>query len=314
MSVFNPMRADRLITLLLLLQARGRMTAGELAERLEVSPRTVYRDIGALSGAGVPVLADPGPGGGVHLLGGWRTELTGLTEPELEALLTTSSGPRLESALAKLTASLPGETGRRAAHMRERLLVDSAGWGSLAEALPQLRAVQDALFAERRLRLRYRPGEGRAAERVVDPLGLVLKAGTWYLLAAVGGEQRVFRLSRVEAAEALDEPAPRPGGFDLARAWRDRVEEWESGRAGYQVTVRVAPGTVPLLRRVAGTRLAADAGQGRFLLDFAAQPAAVAFLASFGPELEVLSPARLRQELASHGRRLAELYGSGSPA
>jgi predicted DNA-binding transcriptional regulator YafY len=308
------MRADRLLTLLLLLQARGRMTAGDLADRLEVSPRTVYRDIGALSGAGVPVLADPGPGGGVHLLGGWRTELTGLTEAELEALLTSSSGPRLESALAKLTASLPGETGRRAAHMRERLLVDSAGWGSLAAAPPQLRTVQDALFAERRLRLRYRRGEDSAAERVVDPLGLVLKAGTWYLLAAVAGEQRVFRLSRIEAAEALDEPAPRPAGFDLERAWRERVEEWESGRAGYPVTVRVAPGAVPLLRRVAGSRLTGEVGAGRFRLDFPAQPAALAFLASFGPELEVLSPTGLRRELAAHGRRLAELYDSVLPA
>ena len=201
------MRADRVLALLLLLQARGRLTAGELAARLEVSRRTVYRDVEALSSAGVPVRADPGPNGGIELVAGWRTDLTGLTGPEVEALFTSAAGPAFESAMGKLAAALPGESGRRAGRIRERLLVDSAGWGRRSpQASPHLRMVQDAVFGDRRLRFRYRRAEARVVERDVDPLGLIIKAGVWYLLADVAGERRLFRLSRIEEAQTLDEP------------------------------------------------------------------------------------------------------------
>src|SRR5712692_1621977 len=140
------MRADRVLALLLLLQARGRLTAGELAERLEVSKRTVYRDVDALGTAGVPVHADRGPNGGIALMAGWRTDLTGLTAPEVEALFTSAAGPAFESAMGKLAAALPGEGGRRAGRIRERLLVDSVGWGRRGAASPHLRMVQDAVF------------------------------------------------------------------------------------------------------------------------------------------------------------------------
>ena len=147
------MRADRVLALLLLLQARGRLTAGELAARLEVSRRTVYRDVEALSSAGVPVRADPGPNGGIELVAGWRTDLTGLTAPEVEALFTSATGPAFERAMGKLAAALPGEGGRRAGRIRERLLVDSAGWGRPSpQAPPHLRMVQDAVFGDRRPR------------------------------------------------------------------------------------------------------------------------------------------------------------------
>jgi predicted DNA-binding transcriptional regulator YafY len=315
------MRADRVLALLLLLQARGRLSAAELAARLEVSRRTVYRDVDALSAAGVPVRTEPGPHGGVELIEGWRTDLTGLTEPELYALFTSAAGPAFESAMGKLAAALPGETGRRAGRMRERLLVDSAGWGRRGATSPHLRVVQDAVFADRRLRLRYRRAEAQVTERVVDPLGLILKAGVWYLLADAAGDEsglpsaasqrakrRLFRLSRVEAAEALDEPARRPRGFDLAAAWREQAAGWDAGRAAVEVSVKVADADLPLVLRVAGDRVTARPQPGVVRMAFPAIEPAAAFLSSFGAMVEALEPTRLRVELARRGAELVRLY------
>src|SRR5712692_10768986 len=250
------MRADRVLALLLLLQARGRVTASELADRLEVSRRTVYRDMDALSAAGVPVHADPGPSGGIQLMAGWRTDLTGLTASEVEALFTAAAGPQFESAMGKLAATLPGESGKRAGRIRERLLVDSAGWGRRSAVPPHLRTVQDAVFGDRRLHLEYRRAEAQVVQRDVDPLGLIIKAGVWYLLADVDRDRRLFRLSRIESARALDEPARRPKRFELARAWREQSAHWDSGRAGYEVVVKVAHDeNMPLVLRVSGDRV-----------------------------------------------------------
>ncbi len=301
------MRADRVLSLLLLLQARGRMSAADLADRLEVSRRTVYRDVDALSAAGVPVAAEPGPNGGIYLLEGWRTDLTGLTEPEVEALFTSAAGPAFESAMGKLAAALPRESASRAGRIRERLLVDSEAWGRRGSAPAHLRVVQDAVFSDRRLRLRYRRAEAEVVDRTVDPLGLVLKAGTWYLLGLVGGEERVFRLSRIESAEALDEPARRPPKFDLAGAWGQRAARWDSGRAGYRAQVRPRAEALPLLLRVAGDRVVGREGP-LVSLDFPAREAAAAFLASFGAQLEVVEPVELRADLARLGHDLAGLY------
>src|SRR5260370_22985424 len=171
------MRADRVLGLLLLLQARGRLTAGELAARLEVSRRTVYRDVDALSSAGVPVRADPGPNGGIELMAGWRTDLTGLTAPEVEALFTSAAGPAFESAMGKLAAALPGAGGRRAGRIRERLLLDSAARGRRTpQTSPHLRLVQDAVIGDPRRRLRYRRAEAPAVAPDLAPLRLIFKA------------------------------------------------------------------------------------------------------------------------------------------
>src|ERR1700674_3266515 len=302
------MRADRVLSLLLLLQARGRLSASELAARLEVSRRTVYRDVDALSVAGVPVRTEPGPRGGIELVEGWRTDLTGLTEPELDALFTSAAGPAFESAMGKLAAALPGESGRRAGRMRERLLVDSAGWGRRGATSPHLRVVQDAVFADRRLRLRYRRAEAQVTERVVDPLGLVLKAGVWYLLADAAGDPRLFRLSRVGGAEALDEPARRPRGFDLAAAWREQAAAWNAGQTALEVLVKVAEADLPLLLRVAGDRVTGRPKQGMVRLAFPAIEAAAAFLSSFGAMVVALEPPQLRTELARRGADLVRVY------
>jgi len=305
------MRADRVLALLLLLQARGRLTAGELATRLEVSRRTVYRDVDALSSAGVPVRADRGPNGGIELMAGWRTDLTGLTAPEVEALFTSAAGPAFESAMGKLAAALPGEGGRRAGRIRERLLVDSAGWGRRSpQASPHLRLVQDAVFGDRRLRLRYRRAEARVVERDVDPLGLIIKAGVWYLLGDVGGERRLFRLSRIEGAQALDEPARRPKRFDLAKAWREQSADWDSGRSGYEVVVKAATeDDLALLLRVSGDRVVGRPRRRVTRLAFPALEPAAAFVSSFGARVEVIEPAEVRAALARRGKELVKLYG-----
>ena len=302
------MRADRVLALLLLLQARGRVTAGELADRLEVSRRTVYRDVDALSVAGVPVRADPGPNGGIELMAGWRTDLTGLTASEVEALFTSAAGPAFESAMGKLAAALPGEGGRRAGRIRERLLVDSAGWGRRGAASPHLRIVQDAVFSDRRLHLEYRRAEAQVVERDVDPLGLIIKAGVWYLMADVAGDRRLFRLSRIEGARALDEPARRPKRFDLPTAWRKQSANWDSGRAGYEVVVKVGrPDDLPLVLRVSGERIVGAAG-GIVRLAFPALEPAAAFVSSFGTMVEVLEPEEVRMELARRGAAMVRLY------
>jgi predicted DNA-binding transcriptional regulator YafY len=270
----------------------------------------VYRDVDALGTAGVPVHADRGPNGGIELMAGWRTDLTGLTAPEVEALFTSAAGPAFESAMGKLAAALPGEGGRRAGRIRERLLVDSVGWGRRGAASPHLRMVQDAVFGDRRLHLKYRRAEAQVVERDVDPLGLIIKAGVWYLLADVDGDRRLFRLSRVESAQALDEPARRPKRFDLAAAWRRQSAHWDTGRAGYQVVVRVADDEhLPLVLRVSGDRVIGRPRRRVVRLAFPALEPAAAFVSSFGAMVEVLAPPAVRAELARRGAELTQLYG-----
>src|SRR5215212_9732508 len=222
------MRADRLLSILLLLQTHRRMTAGALAQRLEVSRRTVHRDMEALSMAGVPVYAERGAGGGWVLPDSFRTDLTGLTESEIQALFVSMPTRLLadlglaqasDAALVKLLAALPSVARRDAEQVRQRIHVDGAGWHQSAETVPALATLQEAVWIDRRVRLNYRRGDGSAVERVVDPLGLVAKGRLWYLVAGVDGEPRTYRISRVEAAEILDEPASRTPDFDLATFW-----------------------------------------------------------------------------------------------
>src|SRR5215510_1210258 len=207
------MKADRLLSTLLLLQAHGRLTGREMAKRLEVSMRTVHRDMEALSAAGVPVFALRGAQGGWQLDKGWRTQAPGLDETELQALLM--SQPRVmgdvrlaaaaENALAKLVASLPAAMRERAASIRQRLHVDTTAWRGTGENLAMLPVVQDAVARDRRLSIRYDKSNRELVERTVDPLGLVAKGSTWYLFARTGRGMRTFRVSRIMEATLLDE-------------------------------------------------------------------------------------------------------------
>src|SRR5579863_4890664 len=221
------MKSGRLLEMLLLLQARGQLTAAELAARLEVSPRTVYRDAEALSSAGVPLYAERGRAGGIRLLPGYRTDVTGLTRDEARALFVlTTGGPQEDlglgsaarSAILKVMRAVPEPFRPAAAATSQRILVDPAGWMRPPDPVGALGVLQGAVFTDRRLRLRS-SGQGSASARVVDPYGLVCKAGVWYLVADSGGEPRLFRVSRVASAEMDEAPVRRRDGVELAELW-----------------------------------------------------------------------------------------------
>ena len=311
------MRADRLLSILLLLQANGRMCAGDLAEKLEVSRRTVYRDLDALSSAGVPVVTDRGPNGGAYLLGGYRTDLTGLTEGELQALLAFGGqgpaadlgfGSQLEGASRKLVVAARRE---RAGRLRERVLIDGERWFRTAAVPAHLTKVQDALWLDRRVRMRYRRTLDRVVDRVIEPFGLVCKAGTWYLLAGVRGDPRVYRVSRIEDAEMTDETFERPAGFDLRSAWAAQVGRFKALEPErILVKVRVDPEVSGPFTRLIGEQVIERLSDSVVVIDFPVSEAAVSLLAPFGRSVEVLEPHEIRRRLAQIGRQLADLYAS----
>lgn len=306
------MRADRLLSLVLLLRHRGRMTAAALAAELEVSERTVLRDVDALSTAGIPVYAERGRSGGFALLPGFSTDLTGLTTGEAVALLTSGSsatpgalglGPEFSSAIRKVVAAMPEVARRTATGAAERVLVRRGGW--LADPAPgpdgALAAVQDAVFAGRRLRMSYAARVDDAPrERTVDPIGLVEAAGRWYLLALREGEDRTYRVDRIVEAHELDEPARRPDGVDLERLWLRRRDTFRAGRGSYRVRVRVRAahrdGVVSTALDLAGERPHDD---GRIDLDLVYGDLRHAERALWPhlPAVETLYPSELRDAL-----------------
>ncbi len=249
------MKSDRLLSVLLLMQARGRVTERELAEQLEVSQRTIHRDLEALSASRVPVVALRGSQGGWELDKGWRTQVPGLDESELRALLMAQprvvGHPRLvaaaESALNKLMAALPGPMREQAAAMRERLHVDPTGWWETGEDLSMLSIVQDAVSRERQLVFDYVRGDGQRSARTVDPLGLVAKGTSWYLVGRGGNGLRTFRVSRMTAATVLASGFERPAKFDLAEYWGRTTAELEGRRKRFSVVLALAPRAAQML-------------------------------------------------------------------
>lgn len=256
------MRATRLVQLLLLLQARGRLTAAALAVELEVSERTIHRDVEALSAAGVPIYAERGPHGGFQLVDGYRTRLTGLTGDEAEALfLSGMPGPAAELGLGtvvaaarlKVLAALPAELRTRASRLVERFHLDAAGWFNAGEPVPHLGAVADAVWEGRRITVGYRRAGGEV-DRILDPLGLVLKAGTWYLVARADDRIRTYRISRFSRVTPSGDGFQRPASFDLAGHWHASIAEYERDTPRTQVTVRVRERAVGLLADLVGIR------------------------------------------------------------
>lgn len=241
------MKADRMMSVLLLLQAKGRATERELAERLEVSQRTIHRDLEALSTANVPVFALRGSQGGWELAEGWRTQVPALDSSELRALLMAQpravGHPRLraaaESALNKLMAALPGSMREEATAMRERLHVDPAGWWDAGEDVSALPLVQDAVTRDRKLTFDYIRADGERSVRTVDPLGLVSKGPSWYLVARTDKGMRTFRLSRMTSPTVLASGFKRPARFDLATHWKRSMAELEGKRQGYTVMLAI---------------------------------------------------------------------------
>jgi predicted DNA-binding transcriptional regulator YafY len=313
------MRADRLLSILLLLQTKGRLTARELATRLEVSERTILRDMDALGSAGVPVVADRGAGGGWRLLEGYETKLTGLTAPEIRSLFFSRPpkimkdlglGEAAEAAWIKLQAALPTEARRHAEFVRERILVDSRGWRESSESLSSLPALLDALWRERQLRFLYQSALGEAGERRVDPLGLVARGSTWYLIASRDGDIRTYRVSRIRAAEVADAPGRRPPGFDLAAHWEKSATEFREHLPRYYATFLVQP-EVMRWARYRGWRLQEETREGeriRIRLRFDIGEEGLQFALGFGTAVEVVEPVELRAKVAAAVQDLARLY------
>jgi predicted DNA-binding transcriptional regulator YafY len=328
------MRASRLVSILMLLQSRGRVSARALADQLEVSTRTVYRDIDELSAAGVPVVVQRGAAGGFELLEGWRTTLTGLTPNESQALfLSGLPGPVAElglgetmaSAQLKLLAALPREWQVAAHRVSSRFHVDLAGWYRRTRPVPHLRALADAVFAERRVRVRYQSWAG-VVERELEPLGLVIKAGTWYLAAAPPAGRgraraampRTYRVENIRALTVLD-PFTRPAGFELSTFWAESTRRFERDLYRGRAEVRLSPRGRKLLcgasAAVEDAILAALAAGGadrpdwlRVTIPIESVEHATGQLLALGTEVEVLAPPELRERVRDTARAVAEQH------
>lgn len=320
------MRADRLLSILLLRQVERRITTGELARRLGVSARTIHRDMDALSGAVVPVVAGRGTGGGWFLLAAYRTDLTGLSEAEVQALFLTTP-TRLfadlgltgaaEGALIKLRAALPRQQQLGAGDVRQRIHIDVAGWRQAEGALPAMPILQEALWDDRQLQIRYRRSDDSETERTLDPLGLVAKGSLWYLIAACEGEIRTYRVSRIAAATLLDRPCTRPARFDLAAYWAQSSREFLSGLPHYRATVRVAPRVLRMIRnggrfaRIEGECAPDAEGWTTLQMRFEGEAGACEFVLGFGTQITVVAPAALREKVLHEALGVVARYRQG---
>jgi predicted DNA-binding transcriptional regulator YafY len=315
------MRASRLVSIVLLLQARRRLTAAQLAAELEVSVRTIYRDVDSLALAGVPVYGEAGADGGYQLVEGYRTELTGLTGEEADVLLFSGMpdfidrlglGAASANARLKMLAALSPEHRERAVALRDRFHLDAPGWYRDADPAPNLAAVIDAVWRQRSLRIGYRSwAKPATVTRTVDPLGVVLKAGTWYLVARAPAGLRTYRVSEIERLEVLETGFDRPEGFSLAEHWRAWLAEFDRRRHQDTAIVRVtAAGFARLSKgRAVGVVDATDPNGWRTIhLPIESVEHASTELLAFGTDVEVIGPPDLRARLAETARELARMY------
>jgi len=319
-------RADRLVAVLMLLQTRGRVTAGEVAQELEISERTARRDLDALALAGLPVYSQPGRNGGWELLGGARTDLSGLNAAEARALFLVAgpapASPELKAALRKLVRALPEPFRADAQAASEAIVVDPNSWGRATPTRPpprHLDVLQHTVIEGEQVELGYVARDRTATTRVVHPLGLAAKGPNWYLVAGTDAGMRTFRVDRVTSVARRGEPVVRPEGFDLAQAWRMISEEVSELRAPLRVRAAADPAVVHLLRRVLDThvRVGPARPDGRIDVEVAGPnaPALAGQLAGFGAALEVLEPDDVRDELARIATELTATYcGPGASA
>ena len=315
------MRASRLLSILMLLQLRGRLTAETLAAEFEVSVRTIYRDIDQLSASGVPVYADRGPGGGFALLDGYRTRLTGLTAPEAEALfLAGLPGPAADLGLSetmaaaqlKLLSALPAGWGADARRVSEAFHLDPADWYRRSEpAAALLPQVARAIWARRRLQVDYESWE-RLVARTLDPLGLVLKAGAWYLVARVGEDVRTYRIAAIQSCAELNETFERPVGFDLGAWWAQSLARFEASLPQGQARIRLSPYGA---RRISGPGQAVAAqvppgedGWCEVVVPVEGLDNAAAQFLALGRHVEVLEPPELRERLREMAADIAACH------
>lgn len=319
------MRASRLLSILILLQMRGRMSAEALAQEFEVSVRTIYRDVDQLSAAGVPVYAERGRTGGFALLDGYRTRLTGFTPAEADALLLAGVGnaasdlgigSELAAAQLKLLASLPPDSGASAQRVATRFHLDPINWYTRVEPPELLPSLASAVWGDARVRIRYESWRD-VVTRDVDPLGLVMKAGVWYLVAAVKGEPRTYRVSNIRELESIKGAVKRPHRFDLARYWTAWSRDFEARLMHERAVVKLSPTGRRLLRDTSPVAAEAVAtshrpckpdGWVKAEIPIESFEYAARQLLRLGAEVEVLEPAALRASVQKEAERVAALY------
>jgi predicted DNA-binding transcriptional regulator YafY len=317
------MRADRLLSILLLLQVHRRQTARELAQRLEVSERTIHRDMEALSAAGFPVFAERGSGGGWMLVEGYKTNLTGLNKDEIQALFLTKPLRLLadlgldkasDAAMLKLSAALPSAHRDNAEHARQRIHIDITGWNRSNEAVRLLPVLQQAVWQERKLRFIYERSGCDPVERLADPLGLVAKGSVWYLVAVVDGDIRSYRVSRVLDAELIDESSVRPRGFDLAEYWEQSAVNFKAQLPRYQATMRAHPDVYPRMSfagrfaRIERSEQPDSDGWITVAMRFDVEEMAIEYALSFGSKMEVIEPDSLREKVIDAAKGVIAFY------
>jgi predicted DNA-binding transcriptional regulator YafY len=316
------MRASRLLSTLLVLQAKGRVSARRLAEEMGVSVRTVLRDIDELSSAGVPVRAARGVDGGFELMEGWRTRLTGLTPGEAHALFLAGvpdAAAQLgladdaDSARMKLVAALPADWQADARRVTSCFHLDAVGWMKRSERPEFLPVVSEAVWNEQPLRIRYESWT-RVSDRRIEPLGLVLKAGEWYVVAMSKGSPRTFRVTSIRKAEPAPGKVTRPRGFELAQFWAQSLERFEAGLYRGTATLRATPAGLKALRNLGAAvaeavdRVKARPGWTRVTIPIESVEYAAMELLRVGAQCEVLQPAELRQRMSDVAASLARLY------
>ena len=322
------MRADRLVATLLILQTKGRVTARQLARELEVSEKTARRDLESLSAAGIPVYPQPGRGGGWQLLGGSRTDLTGLTSTEARTLFLAAGASAsltadTSSALRKLVRALPETFRADAEAAASAVVVDPTAWGSSTSVAPRpehLDVLQHAVIERRRILLGYVDRAQSVTERPVDPLGLVSKGTVWYLVGNTAAGLRTFRVGRVRSVALTDEVVERPADFDLATAWQAVVTAMGERRTQVRATIRIDASYVGGLRAQFGADMllaevdgpAAD-GRVEVIVGGPATIVIAQHLAGWGAAIEVIEPAEVRHHLVRIGRELVDAYRPAPP-
>lgn len=313
------MRAQRLLSILMQLQAKRRVTASQLAKKLEVSERTILRDMDALGSAGIPVFAERGVGGGWSLLEEYQTKLTGMTAEEIQSLFVSSTSSWIadlglkqtaEAAWSKLQASLPARIRERADFVRQRVVIDPGGWRNTSESAASLPILLDAVWREWRVRFVYESPLREPSERTVDPLGLVARGSVWYLIASRELETRTYRVSRLRNVEVLQSAARRPQGFDLASYWERSAVEFRQKLPQYRATFLARPGVMRWIR-YRGWRLEEEQPNGervRVRVRFDAEEEALQFALSFGADIEVVDPVELRAKTHHAAVAITKLY------
>lgn len=314
------MRADRLLSIILLLQTRGKMTAKALGEELEVSRRTILRDIDALSFSGVPIYSEGGHGGGISLAEEYRTTLTGLNTLEVQSLFVAHNNEALrdvglddagERLLLKLLAALPQTHHSTADHIRQRLMIDPTWWWHETSISPFWEEIQRAVYEDRLIKAQYENSDGDINERTLAPYSLICKSSVWYLLAERDGELRTYRVNRFHSVQLLEVSFTRPPDFDLPAYWRAHTQNPEKFSSGYHCTLRVHPDRIAFIKTLMPGRweMDADAGDGGWkTISLSMDSDLQAKMLIFGLSgfVEILEPCELKKAVAAQARDILE--------